>query len=266
MNAHAACELLIQEIGGTPPAGGNVAECMQAVNLLRIDQQWPMVSHMSCFNPVIQPSTPGPLTIDLKPLRAFWEKGLTLVLKHDRHGGVSHMLAACKPLAELSGENILSQLARVMLDLLPLMGLTDVDVTVELAGRFDKLLRDADHLTDIIAEELLRDALFYLSLKKPDDFVSAWEWNERGETQLQSRLRWHAKQFSTLLYPTQDEDKIDKEMIIRNLFPITDALLFLGEIKLRTRFILRLDKIETRMLKIAVPVQVLMAEALRLAI
>lgn len=264
INPHAACQLLVQEMGMDTPLSDALSAAIHEVNDLRIARQWPMASSMSCFNPVVSHCDLGVLSLDLKPLRAFWEKGLTLVMKHDRYGGVSHMLACCKPLSELTGDHILSHIARVFMVLLPQMGLEDVDALIELAGRYDKLLRDAHHLALVPSENVLRDALFYLSLKQPDDFVQAWEWNDAGVTALQSRLRWVAKQLSQLLYPTEDTDKIDKVVIEKYLVPVTDALLFLNEIKLRTRLMLRMHKIDDRMLKIAVPVQMLMAEAIRL--
>lgn len=264
INAQAACELLIQEMDAAPPPQSELSELFQKINMLRLEKQWPMATSMSCFNPKITPSINTPPDLDLKTLRSFWQAGLTLVLKHNRHEGVAQMLACCRPLAEYPGESSLSQLSRVFLELLPLMGLLDVDLMISLAGRFDIFLRDADHLQAVPVENLQRDCLFYLSIKKPEDFDSPWIWNEQSERQLQNRLHWVAKQFSQLLYPAKDTDKIDKSTIEKNLIPITDALLFLGEIQLRTRMILRLEKIDERMLKIAVPIQLLMAEALRL--
>jgi hypothetical protein len=265
INTQAACDLLTREMEAEPIPGATLLESLKRINNLRIEKSWPMVTSMSCFNPSLTPPDNTPLDLDLKPLRAYWQAGLILVMKHDRHMGVLEMLEGCKPLAQHSGEYILCQLARVLVELLPLMELNDVDILIELAGRFDKCLRDVDHLQFIPAECLLRDCLFYLSIKKPDEFPDAYRSDDKSHAALEKRLHWHAKLFSKLLYPNEDEAKIDKTLIEKNLVPLTDALLFLGEIQLRTRMILRLDKIEERMLKIAVPVQLLMAEALRLS-
>lgn len=261
INALSACELLIQEMGTQPGPITSLVESMQEINRLRLTKLWPFVTSMSCFNPSIPAIEPVPLSIDVKPLRAFWEAGLILVMKKDLHGGISRMLSCCKPLSEQSGNQVIVQISRVMMKLLPSMD--QVDILIELAGRFDKCLRDADHLNIIPPECLLRDCLFYLSIHEPDQ--TAWDWTEKAQFDLQHRLKWYSKQFANLLYPENDDAKIDKSTIEKNLVPITDALLFLGEVQLRTRMILRLDKIDNRMLKIAVPVQLLMAEALRLA-
>jgi hypothetical protein len=261
----AATALLFQEMGETAPVGLNLPESLQALNALRMEKQWPLVTQMSCFNPSFPPLSTFALELDLKILRADWERGLILLLKKQMPAGIEQLLPACMSLGKQSTTQALSQIAQTLHELLPLLKETELPLAVELVGRFDTLLRDADHLQIIPAENLLRDALFYLSLQKPDAFVQAWEWTEEGKKQLQERLCWQAKKFSTLLYPKEDTDKIDKALIEKNLVPLTDALLFLNDIKLRTRLILRLEKIEPRMLKIAVPIQVLMAEALRLA-
>jgi hypothetical protein len=265
INTQAACDLLIREMEAEPIPGATVPDSLKRINNLRVEKTWPLVTSMSCFNPALTLTDNAPLDLDLKPLRAYWQAGLILIMKHDRHTGILEMLEGCKPLAQHASESVLCQIARVLTELLPLMGLNDVDILIELAGRFDKCLRDAGNLQAIPAECLLRDCLFYLSIKKPDDSINNYHWDAQGFTSLEKRLHWHAKQFSKLLYPNEDEAKIDKTLIEKNLVPLTDALLFLGEIQLRTRMILRLDKIEERMLKIAVPVQLLMAEALRLS-
>lgn len=264
INPLATCELLIQEMQGQPNAAASLPELMLQVNTLRLQHNWPLASSMSVFNPQLKPASTEPLDLDLKPLRAYWQAGLIKVIKHDRHTGINSMLAGCQPLAALPGEHRLVQLARLFNELLPVMGLNEVDALIELATRFDHFLRDAQHLDEYASEALLRDGLFYLSLRKPDAVPNPWTWNDEATIQLQNRLHKCAKHFSQLLFPQEDTAKIEKASVEKNIIPITDALLFLGETQLRTRMRSRLDKLEPLMLKISVPVQLLMAEALRL--
>lgn len=260
-----ACKLLLQEMGEEAPLDLSVPASLALINSLRIAKQLPMVSSMSCFNPPMKPFKSMPSDLEITPIRALWQKGLTLVLKQNVVAGKSQMESACQALIEEADLTLLSEIATVLQSLLPLLEPSEVDTLIELAGRFDTLLRDTDHLLTVPAEDLLRDCLFYLSLKKPDAFVSAWGWSPQGEIQLRARLAWHAKELSKLLYPTEDTDKIDKIKIQRLLLPVTDGLLFLNKIQLHLRFVLRLEKIDDRMLKIAVPVQLLMAEAISLS-
>jgi hypothetical protein len=265
INPEVACELLLHEMGETPRSGLTVPASLEQINSFRIARQLPMVSSMSCFNPRMSAFNSLPLNLDITPMRALWQRGLTLVLKQNFFAGKSQMAAACHSLILQADETLLSEIASVMQALLPLTEPTEADSLIELAGRFDTLLRDADHLQAVPAEDLLRDCLFYLSLKTPEDFLPAWHWTPEGEIQLRARLAWHAKQLSKLLYPTEDTDKIDKVKIEKYLLPVTDGLLFLNKIQLHLRFNLRLEKIDDRMLKIAVPVQLLMAEAISLS-
>jgi hypothetical protein len=265
MNLHAACQLLIQEMGLDLPLDNDLPQALAQINNQRIARHWPMVTSLSFFNPSIGPINLVPPPLDLVPLRAFWEKGLTLLLKGHIQEGVAQMLACAKPLAEQPNNHILCEIARSFMEMLPYSAGNHFEALVQLAGRFDNLLRDANALEAVPAENLWRDCLFYLSLKNPSAFEQAFSLNEAGVIALQDRLRWVARQLSHLLYPTEDDHKIDKNIIEKNLVPVTDALLFLNEITLRTRLILRMDKIEDRMLKIAVPIQLLMAEAMRLS-
>lgn len=266
INPIAAAQLLIQEMGDDTSCDTSLSGSLVCVNAARIDKGWPLVTSMSCFNPVLTPPDETPLNVLLEPLRAHWQSGLTLILKNDPHNGLLQMLACCKPLAEHQGEHPLSQIARVYMEWFPLVETKDIPVIIQLASRFDIFLRDAQSLLPIPAEALLRDSLFYLSLTQPEAFKAAWEWNDNGITQLQSRMRWESKQLASLLYPTQDTDTIEKSQIEKFFIPVTDALLYLNEIQLRTRFMLRINKIDARMLKFAVPVQMLMAEAMRLSV
>lgn len=264
INPLAAAELLYQEAlpeGSLAEKFTDVPNFLMATNTLRLAKQLPMASAMSLFNPAIEPCPNTLLNTDLVPLRALWQQGMIHLIKQDISNAKAMLLSAATQLGELDGDNWIHRIAKAMHALLS-ANPTQMDALIDLARRFDLLLSQHENIQAVPAENLLRDTLFYSSYSD----ANVWQEDEEAKTYLRARIQWYAKFLSDWLVPQDSDTKVLKSDILVHLLPITDGLLFTGEIKLRTRLQLRFEKLDDSMLKIAVPVQKLMAECLRLSV
>lgn len=248
-------------------------EALRLTNEWRALNHWPLASSMSLFNPKLAAyDTEG---LEVSALRQHWQQGLIPLLKGDVQSGLVQLDKTLLEAMKLPEQHIVTQTALVLQNALGIYTkLASPHGLNQALQRFDILLREtsADKIHMMPAELLLRDCLFYASLQ-PDKNITtqfaldeAFKSHTEFEDSLNARLRFAARNLAKALQPPDGDTKIAKAKILPLILPVMDALLFLKQFHMRGKLEMRLKEIDENMLLIAVPVQKLMGECLRLAV
>lgn len=265
---------ILWEESGLEGKPSSVQDYIAGINLIRAQSRRHLLSSMSSFNPSMPEYIITPVNTDVA--RALWQQGLIQYIKTQGVRGREDMIAACQRLHTLPDDHIIRMIGYCLSRLLLLPNHQEqYNALLSCMMAFEQLLAVAPTaISKIPAENLLRDALFYIDRLTPQPidciestFTLSQAWNEALPLQgLQQRVGYYAHKIMRLLAAPDSETTINKECIKPYLLPVLDGVLFLQNLPLRAQIEARYKKCPNPLLLIAVPAQKLMAECMRLAV